>query len=210
MRVKICGITRIEDALYAADEGADAVGFIFVRTSPRYVTPEAAAAIVRHLPPFVTPVGVFVNEGRESIRETIEVSRIRCLQFHGEESPSELEEWLLPVIKSFRIGNGLTPPGRETYHADAYLLDTYVSGIPGGTGKTFDWSVARSAAAIGPIILSGGLNPLNVGEAIRAIRPYAVDVSSGVESAPGVKDRYKIREFFDAVRRSADQRNDER
>jgi phosphoribosylanthranilate isomerase len=203
MKVKICGITRPEDALFAAARGADALGFIFVKASPRFIDPDAAGLIIGQLPPFVTPVGVFVNEHRESILRTIARSGIRCLQMHGEESPGDTEGYAVPVIKSFRVGEAFDPELLAAYGTSACLLDTFVGGSHGGTGKTFDWRIALDAKRYARIILSGGLTPGNVTDAISTVQPYAIDLSSGVESAPGVKDHAKVRALFERIREAA-------
>ncbi|HUI64889.1 MAG TPA: phosphoribosylanthranilate isomerase [Bacteroidota bacterium] len=200
MKVKICGITRLEDAIAAAEEGADAIGLIFVPSSARYIAPERACEIVRELPPFVTPVGVFVNAARGEILRTIEVARLQCLQLHGEESPADVSGYPVPVIKSFRVRENFDVGALGTYKVNAYLLDSYSPGARGGTGKTFDWRVAREAKKHGKIILSGGITPANVAEAAHSVLPYAIDLSSGVESSPGIKDRSKIRALFDEIR----------
>ncbi len=199
LRIKICGITRKDDALIAADAGADAIGFIFFPSSPRYIGPGEAADIVAALPPFVVPVGVFVNARREDIDRAVAMSGIRCLQFHGDESPGEVAGHHLPVIKAFRVGPSFTPSVLRSYRTSAYLLDTFVAGQYGGTGIPFDWEVVHEARKCGRVILSGGLTPANVREAVRRTEPYAIDVSSGVESAPGRKDQKKIMALFKAV-----------
>ena len=200
MRVKICGITRMEDALEAADLGAAAVGFIFFRESPRYIAPEDAARIIRNLPPFVTPVGVFVNETRDAVSRAIERSGVRSLQFHGEESPEETTGYPLPVVKSFRVGDDFDPAAIARYALPAYLLDASVRGMYGGTGRTFDWRKAVEASRFGRIILGGGITPENAAEAVRAVHPYAIDVSSGVEASPGIKDSRRMRALFESLR----------
>jgi phosphoribosylanthranilate isomerase len=198
--VKICGITREEDARAAADEGAAALGFIFARESPRAIGPDAAGRIIATLPPFVTPVGVFVNAPREEILAMIRRTGIRCLQLHGEESPSDTLGYPVPVIKAFRVGESFDPSILGAYALPAYLLDASVPGMRGGTGKTFDWSRAEGAFRYGRIMLGGGITPENVALASRTVHPYAFDVSSGVESSPGVKDRKKIRALFESLR----------
>jgi phosphoribosylanthranilate isomerase len=200
MIVKICGITRLEDALASADEGAAAVGFIFVRSSPRCIAPAAAAEIIRKLPPFICPVGVFVNEARAKVLTTIERTNIRCLQLHGEEPPADTVDYPVPVIKSFRVGDEFDPSVIASYSLPAYLFDAAVPGMHGGTGKTFNWRKVQEAAPYGRIILGGGITPENVAVASRTARPYAIDVSSGVESSPGVKDRQKIKNLFENLR----------
>ena len=201
MIVKICGITRLEDALASAEEGAAAVGFIFVRSSPRYIAPGAAAEIIAELPPFICPVGVFVNEPRGEILSTIERTGIRCLQLHGEEQPAETAGYTVPVIKSFHVTEEFDPSVMPSYRLPAYLLDTSVAGMHGGTGKTFDWRKAVEASRFGRIILSGGITPENAAAACRTVRPYAIDVSSGVESSAGIKDRVRIRNLFENLRK---------
>jgi phosphoribosylanthranilate isomerase len=200
MIVKICGITRLEDALASAEEGAAAVGFIFVRSSPRHIAPAAAAEIIRKLPPFICPVGVFLNEVRADVLATIEQTKIRCLQFHGEEPPADTVDYPVPVIKSFRVNDEFDPSLIGAYSLPAYLLDASVPGMHGGTGKTFDWRKAQEASRYGRIILSGGITPENVARAFRTVRPYAIDVSSGVESSAGVKDRQRIRGLIENLR----------
>ena len=198
--VKICGITRKEDALAAAGEGASAVGFIFVPSSPRRIEPPRAAEIIRTLPPFVTPVGVFVNASRELIMRTIDATGVRCLQLHGDESPSETEGYPLPVIKAFRVGERFDEKEMDAYTVTACLLDASVPGMYGGTGRTFDWAIARRASASRRIILSGGLTPANAARAAAESGAYGIDLSSGLESAPGVKDSRKIRALFENLR----------
>jgi len=200
MKIKICGITTRQDAYAAIDAGADALGFVFVPASKRYLSRDAAASIIAGLPPFVVPVGVFVNERRKLILETIRRTGIRCLQLHGDETPEETAGYPVPVIKGFRIGPDFDPRALSSYGTGAYLLDTYVEGKYGGTGKRFDWNLAVAAKEYGRVILSGGLTPDNVGEAVRFVQPYAVDVSSGVEAAPGVKDHARVEAFIRAAR----------
>jgi phosphoribosylanthranilate isomerase len=199
-RVKICGITCPEDAEIAAAAGADALGFNFA-PSPRQVTPEGAARIIRTLPPFVTTVGVVVDQDVAAIRA---VCPLDALQFHGQESPRVLAAvGGVRRIKVFRIRDEADLVALQTYRdcAEAFLLDAYVPGVAGGTGQTFNWELAFRARETGlPILLAGGLTPDNVGAAIRAARPYAVDVSSGVEAAPGRKDPARVRAFVTAVR----------
>ena len=200
VKVKICGITNLEDAVAAADNGADALGFIFAEASPRFVTPSMAGKIIRELPPFVTPVGVFVNHRREEVLRMVKESGVQVLQFHGDESPEDVAGYLLPGYKAFRISDGFQPSVLSAYPTNAYLLDTLVNGRYGGTGKPFNWEIAAEAARYGRIILSGGLAPENVREAVRVACPYAVDVSSGVEVSPGKKDSRKIEQFFAALK----------
>jgi phosphoribosylanthranilate isomerase len=202
MIVKICGITRLDDALAAAEEGASAVGFIFARSSPRFVGPDEAGEIIRRLPPFVSPVGVFVNEERAHVMSALARSGIRCIQFHGDETPEETAGYPVPVIKAFTVGDRFDPGIIMSYPGPAWLLDASVPGMRGGTGNTFDWSVARDASQYGRIILGGGITPGNALSAIHAARPYALDVSSGVETSPGLKDRTKIRSLMAECRKA--------
>lgn len=207
-RVKICGITRLEDALTAARAGADAVGMIFCE-SPRKVRPENAREIVSRLPPFIAAVGVFADSPPgEVIRIAREVG-LSAVQLHGGESPEEVGEvaGAVRVIKAFRVRDASSLSGLEAYQAaSAFLFDAHVEGALGGTGRTFDWSLLENALERldKPWILAGGLNPGNVEAAVRRLRPYGVDTSSGVELRPGVKDEAKVREFIARVRRSDD------
>jgi phosphoribosylanthranilate isomerase len=198
---KICGITRQEDALLAARCGAHAVGFVFYRPSPRYIDADDAARIVCRLPPFVTPVGLFVNATADEVRTVAERARIRLLQFHGAETPEFCAQFALPYMKALRVRPGvdLLQYAGEFEGAKALLLDAYQEGLHGGTGAVFDWDLIPPALPL-PVVLSGGLTPDNVIEAIRRVKPCAVDVSSGVESAKGVKDARKIEAFMNGVR----------
>lgn len=201
VRVKICGITNSDDALLAAELGADALGFIFYNKSPRYVTPGLARQIIRQLPPLVATVGVFVDEDAATVREVASLAGLDWIQLHGSESPEYCRSLGRRVIKGFRVqGEEIFSRLQEYQGAvQAFLLDTYKPGTPGGTGETFDWELARRASRYGPVILAGGLTPENVAEAIRLARPAAVDVASGVEAAPGKKDPERLRAFFDAI-----------
>lgn len=199
MRVKICGITRRDDALCALDAGADAVGFIFVPGSTRYVRPDAVAEIVVSLPRDILTVGVFVNAPRETILAAVRRSGVQAVQLHGEETPADTEGLGVRILKAHRVGPGFDPQALRRYRVDAHVLDTYVAGVHGGTGQVFDWSIAREAGACGPVILGGGLTAENVGAAIEQARPSGVDVSSGVERAPGIKDHERVRAFVRAA-----------
>lgn len=198
VRVKICGITHLEDALKAVELGADALGFIFAE-SPRRVTPEEAKAIIDSLPPWVSSVGVFVNEDMKVVRRIQDYCSLDYLQFHGYEEPAYCQQFPRRGIKAFRIQQKKDLTVLADYSCLAYLLDTFVKDQIGGTGKTFDWRLAKSAKSYGRIILSGGLTPDNVRQAIRFVCPYAVDTSSGVEMYPGKKDHAKLSSFFDSV-----------
>jgi phosphoribosylanthranilate isomerase len=199
--VKICGITRTEDALMAASHGAHAIGLVFYRPSPRFIEPDAAAAIVRALPPFVTPVGLFVDAAEEEVRSIAARTGLRMLQFHGGESAASCARFALPYMKAVRVKPGvdLLQYAREFSQAQALLLDAFQEGLHGGTGAVFDWTLVPSTLPL-PVVLSGGLTPENVGDAIRRVRPSAVDVSSGVEARKGVKDAEKIAAFIKGVR----------
>ncbi len=201
-KIKICGITNKEDALWAVNLKVDALGFIFAE-SPRRVKPEIVQKIVELLPPFISSVGVFVNEDRRKVEEITESCGLTTLQFHGEESPSYCEEFKQKVVKAFRVKDKsvLRKAAQYQERVDAYLLDTYSPSKYGGTGKTFDWRIAKEIKEFGlPIILSGGLNPENIKEAISEVEPYGVDVSSGVEERPGKKNLEKLINFVRIVR----------
>ncbi|HAM72554.1 MAG TPA: phosphoribosylanthranilate isomerase [Verrucomicrobiales bacterium] len=201
VRVKICGITSLRDAMVAVEAGADALGFVFYNKSPRHVTPAKAARIIRQLPPFVSRVGLFVNAPVEEIRSTADAAGLDTLQLHGDETPGFCHLFSLPVLKAIRVESKASLRGLKAYDVSAILLDAFVAGTRGGTGKTFDWRLAREAKANGtPVIVAGGLTPENVGEAVRRVSPYGVDVSSGVELAPGRKDARKVRAFIAAAR----------
>ena len=200
-RVKICGITRLEDAQQAVDLGAAALGFNFYPPSPRYIEPEAARAMVRRLPPFVTPVGVFADETEAGLVFSIAgEAGATAVQLHGPGFP-DLQALLsaFAVVVAVQVREGFKAEALGKFQPTAYLLDAFDADRLGGTGKTFDWNAAREAKRYGPIILAGGLTPENVGQAVRLVRPFAVNVASGVESAPGIKDSAKLRAFFAAV-----------
>ena len=196
VRVKICGITNSEDAHAAVEYGADALGFVFAK-SPRQITKEQARDIIAELPPFVSPVGVFADEKADMIKEICDFCCIHTVQLHGNEQPSYLKELEgYTLIKAFRVKEEDDLKPLANYRPHAFLLDSYVKGSPGGTGVPFKWEIARQAHKYGAIILSGGLTPENVREAIRVVKPYAVDVSSGVESSPGKKDTLLVKRFI--------------
>ena len=200
IRVKICGITRAEDALVAAEAGADAVGFNFWPSSKRFIAPEDAKAIVDALPPFVTPVGVFVNSTEEEILEALSKSGCTAIQLHGDESPGFVRVFSRPVIKAFWIATDADIAHIADYTDCACLLDTLTRGSYGGSGKTGDWDLAAKVAQAHRVILAGGLTPDNVAEAVQIVRPYGVDVAGGVEKSPGIKDHRKIRAFITNAR----------
>ena len=203
-KVKVCGITNQEDAAAAAEAGADAVGFVFHRTSPRYIMPAVAKNIVFSLPPFVIPVGVFVNEEINTVRTIMDSCGLALAQLHGDETVSYCQELGRPVIKAIRVkdrGTFLTVAelqGRAGVRC--ILIDAYSENAYGGTGQSVDWELTAEVTKDVPILLAGGLTPENVAQAIRIVRPYGVDVSSGVESVPGKKDHAKIHKFIDVVR----------
>jgi phosphoribosylanthranilate isomerase len=201
-RIKICGITSLEDALLAADLGADALGFIFFAKSPRHVAPETARKIIAQLPPFVASVGVFVDEAATVVQELAAKVCLDWVQLHGQESPEYCRGLGRKVIKGFRIKDEKSLMELEPYRdaVQAFLLDTYKKGQVGGTGEVFDWQLALEAKKYGRIILAGGLSPDNVARAIEVAGPDAVDTASGTEAAPGKKDPAKLRAFFKAVR----------
>ena len=202
VRSKICGITRIEDALIAAEAGADAIGLVFYAKSPRAVSIQQARDIVAALPAFVTTVGLFVNASREELSGVLAGVALDLLQFHGDESSAECESYQRPYIKALRVkpGDDIAQLAAPYAKARGILLDTYVPGVPGGTGAAFDWSLVPSGL-LQPVILAGGLSAANVQAAIEQVRPYAVDVSGGVEAGKGIKDAAKIRAFMQAVGR---------
>ena len=199
-RVKFCGISRPEDAVVAARLGADAIGLVFYRDSPRYVSINQAVAITRALPPFVTVVGLFVDATEQEISTVLDGVRIDVLQFHGDEAPDACRRYALPYIKAIRVRSDMDIEPLAAAYADAsgLLLDAYQQGVPGGTGKTFDWSMVPRKLHR-PIILAGGLTAANVAQAIATVGPYAVDVSGGVESAPGIKDTDRMSAFMKSV-----------
>jgi phosphoribosylanthranilate isomerase len=199
--VKICGITRPEDALAAARAGAHAVGLVFYKESPRCVTPARAADIIRVLPPFITTVALFVDAEADEVRATLAEAPAGLVQFHGSETPEYCRQFGRPYVKAVRMRPGvdLLQYARDYHDAKALLLDNFVEGVHGGSGAAFDWSLVPGELPL-PVILSGGLTPENVMEAVRRVRPSAVDVSSGVESAKGVKDAAKLSAFIKGVR----------
>lgn len=201
VRSKICGITRVEDALVAAHAGADAIGLVFYPRSPRAVTVRQAREIINALPPFVTTVGLFVNATSCEINETLDAVSLDLLQFHGDETPEDCSRYGRPYIKALRVRpeDDIAEACRRYHSASGLLLDAFVEGVPGGTGLAFDWGLVP--AELGkPIILAGGLTPENVSEAIEQVRPYGVDVSGGVERSKGIKDAHRVEAFVKAVR----------
>jgi phosphoribosylanthranilate isomerase len=209
VRVKICGITRLEDVLTVAKSGADAIGLVFYEKSPRHVGIEKAAQLASALPPFVTVVGLFVNASEKAVREVLGSMSLDVLQFHGDEAPAFCEQFHKPYLKAIRVKPGvdLLQCAALFHSAQGLLLDAHVEGVPGGTGAVFDWTLIPENFPM-PLILSGGLDSENVAAAIRQVRPYAVDVSSGVEAGggintlKGIKDAAKIARFMHEVMRT--------
>lgn len=205
-RIKMCGTTRYEDAQFAVDLGVDALGFIFVEKSPRYISPEDARQITELLPPFVTRVGVFVDERLQDIEEIVDYLGLNAVQLHGSESPEFCRETgrelrSCAVMKAFRVGDRTSEadfrPYKDSVHG--FVLDTYVKSVEGGTGQCFNWHLLEKLELKKPFILAGGLCPDNIDQALEIASPFAVDVNSGVESEPGVKDHDLLRKFFDKI-----------
>ena len=201
IKVKICGTTSLKDAFLAVESGADAIGFIFYKMSPRNISQKEAKEIILQLPPFIETVGVFVNETSDKINRIAEQCKLNSIQLHGEESPALCRRVKRKVIKAFRVKNADSLKSIASYNVSGFLLDSYNDGSKGGTGQVFDWNLALRVKKQGPVILAGGLNPYNVFTAIHRVKPYGVDVCSGVENSPGIKDHEKIRAFIKSVRR---------
>ena len=200
VKVKICGMTNLKDVKVAVDGGVDAVGFIFYKKSPRSVIMQAVREIVLELPPFVDSVGVFVNETAEQINKIADHCKLDRVQLHGDESPAFCKKIRRRVIKAIRVKDIQSLKKLSDYPVSSFLLDTFSEDQYGGTGKVFDWNLAYPAKKYGPIILAGGLTPINVHQAIQRIQPYGVDVCSGVESQPGIKDHKKMKAFLKNVK----------
>ena len=200
IKVKICGMTQLKDALFAVEQGVDAVGFIFYKKSPRAVTMKTVREIITKLPPLVDTVGVFVNESAERLNKIADYCGLDLVQLHGEESPAFCRKIHRRVIKAFRVKDLQSIKQLEKFPVSGFLLDTFSDDLHGGTGKTFDWNLALPAKKMGPVILAGGLTPRNILQAVRQVRPYGVDVCSGVEKSPGIKDLEKVRAFLKNIR----------
>ncbi|MBD3391332.1 MAG: phosphoribosylanthranilate isomerase [Chitinivibrionales bacterium] len=202
VKIKICGITRYEDARVAINLGVDALGFIFYEKSPRHITPARAGAIIAKLPPFVAKVGVFVDAHPAAIMDAAQESGIDTVQLHGNETPDIARRLPFTVIKAFPVGPDFDPQALESWDVAGFLLDTWDDSRKGGTGKSFDWSTARTVVAEHKknVILAGGLGPVNIREALDAVRPYAVDFNSGVEIKPGVKNPHKMKDAVGIVK----------
>ncbi|MBF0429179.1 MAG: phosphoribosylanthranilate isomerase [Magnetococcales bacterium] len=205
-RIKICGITNVEDAQAAVEAGADALGFVFYSRSKRYVTPGDVAKILKDIPPFITITGLFVNSSREEILTIASSCRLDVIQLHGDETPGECRRLPGRVIKAIRVAGPKDLHGLERFPVNALLLDAKVQDHYGGSGCLFDWSLLANFNPAVPLILAGGLNPDNVTMAVQQVHPYAVDVSSGVESSPGIKDHKKMVQFIRCVRQAAMER----
>ena len=203
VKIKICGITELDDALHAVDCGADALGFVFYERSPRAVTSKKAQTIIAALPPFVTVVGLFVNEDPRTVRLIADFCALDVIQYHGDESPETVRMAPRRSIRALRVRESEALDDIDHYPASGLLLDAWVSGTFGGTGVRCNWGIAAEIAKKRAVILAGGLTPENVAEAIKTVRPYGVDVSSGVEDAPGRKDRKKIAAFIRAAQIAA-------
>lgn len=200
-RIKVCGITRLDDALGAVAAGVDALGFIFAAKSPRRIAPEQAREIIAALPPLVSVVGVFVDEEPQKVEEIVRCCGLTVVQLHGSEAPAYCAKMPCRVVKVFSL------PGAPDFAAyqdvvSGFLVDTFHDKLAGGTGRTFDWSLIEQYRPPGPLVLAGGLSPDNVAEAVRRVRPFAVDVNSGVERAPGLKEIARIRQVVAEVRRA--------
>lgn len=204
VRVKICGITRLEDLHAACEAGADALGFVFYDKSPRHVSIDAAAELVRALPPFVQSVGLFVDAEPADIEAVLASVPLDLLQFHGDETPEQCARYRRPFLKAVRVkaDTDLLECAADFEAARGLLLDAYVPGVPGGTGERFDWSLIPPDLPK-PVVLSGGLEPGNVAESVRRVRPWAVDVSSGVEASKGIKDALKMARFIANAKESS-------
>lgn len=201
VRVKVCGITRSEDAIAAVQNGVDAIGFVFWPHSTRYIDPESARRIAEVIPPFICTVGVYVDPDAAWVEETARAAKLNLLQFHGNESPEFCNQFSQPYIKAIRVkpDTDLLQYAQRYGAAKGLLLDTYAADMPGGTGHAFDWQLIPQQLSL-PLILSGGLNPDNVARAIKQTQPWAVDVSSGVEASKGIKDEKKIIAFMQGVK----------
>jgi phosphoribosylanthranilate isomerase len=203
MRIKICGITNLDDAQLCVAAGADALGLNFVEGTPRYVTPETAARIVAALPPFVTPVGVFWDHAPGHVKAIAEQCGLGALQFHGDEAPEDLQDFRLPVIKTLKIAGAADLDRMAAYRVAAFLLDSPARWSEGEARPVIPWAVAAEMARRHPVLLAAGLTPDNVDEAVRRVRPYGVDVASGVEARPGRKDEARVTRFVSRARAAA-------
>ena len=202
VKIKICGMTSMEDTLLAVNGGADAVGFIFYKKSPRCISAKTVKSIIATLPPFVETVGVFVNESADRVNRIADSCKLSAVQLHGDESPAFCKKIRHKVIKAVRVKGKESFDGMSSYKVSAFLLDSHSDQQQGGTGETFDWRLVSEGKKYGPVILAGGLDPSNVAHAIQKVKPYAVDVCSGVERMPGIKDPARLQAFIKAVKAS--------
>ena len=200
MYIKICGITNFQDAIAISETGVDALGFVFYPESKRYIPPDKANEIIKELPPFINTIGLFVNEKRENVIDTLHKCPVAIIQFHGDESPEYCSHFNKRIIKAFRVKNDFSNNVFTGYSVNAFLLDCFVQGEYGGTGESFDWDIAVMAKMFGRIILAGGLNLNNIEHALRKTKPYGIDISSGVEIEPGQKDINKVKEIVEICR----------
>ncbi len=200
IRIKICGITNLDDAKSVADLGAHAIGFVFAESSRR-IKPSVVREISKLLPPFISKIGVFVNEEMKTIKEMYEYCYLDAVQLHGDEDLQYIDSLSLPSIKAFKVSGNEVIKQIEQFGLSYFLLDNFDKNLSGGTGKKFDWQIARKASKLGNLILSGGLNPENIKEALETVNPYAVDISSGVEKSPGIKDYQKMESVINEVHR---------
>ncbi len=202
VKIKICGITNLEDALNSVKAGCNALGFVFYRKSPRYITPKKASQIVKHIPTHILKIGVFVDAKEKTIKRIAKLCNLDMLQFHGNESPEFCKKFKgYKIIKAFRIKDKIDPRKILKYKTFAYLFDTFVDSRPGGTGKNFNWKLVRHIDGLTrPVFLSGGLTAKNVRKAIEVVHPKWVDVSSSIEVSPGKKDYKKVKKFIEAVK----------
>ena len=203
LKVKICGITRLQDAMDACDLGADVLGFNFVPSSPRYLNPYAAKDIIAALPPFITTVGIFADEDLPVMNDMAQFMNLDALQLHGHEDARYCREVKNPVVKAIRVESALDLEGVDEFDVSAYLLDARVEGMLGGSGKTFPWELAKSICRSHKVFVAGGLTSENVGRAVQMLAPYGVDTASGVESKPGIKDPVLVERFIRAARSAA-------
>ena len=200
LKIKICGITRHQDALDACDLGADVLGFNFVPSSPRYLNPYTAKDIISALPPFVTTVGIFADEELSVLNDMAQFVGLDALQLHGSEDRQYCRKVRFPVLKAIRVGSLSDLDGMDEFNVSAYLLDARVDGVLGGSGETFPWELAKDFCRLHKVFVAGGLTPDNVGEAVKTLAPYGVDTASGVESSPGIKDPVLVQRFIRAAR----------
>ncbi len=205
VRVKICGITNLKDAMFCCAHGADAIGFVFYKNSPRYISAHDAKGIIKELPPFISVVGLFVNEDAAKVRRVYDECGLNVLQFHGDEESSYVNGFNCKKIKAFRVKESIDVDELNRYDVDAYLFDSAAPGLYGGSGTSFGWDVIKQHRFARPVILAGGLDTDNIVAAVSMLKPYAVDVSSGVEQEKGIKDFYKVKKFIIRAKHGRDE-----